>query len=169
MLWRALPLITLATAACAASSAKVLFDRAAMAPLPNLYVLPDGCPVPLATVPLDSTGAGPAFPHTLRVDLRSDHLPDWRGDGSVRLIGPLGGATRDRAISARGGTIVFPRVPAGRYVMRSIAIAHHARVDTLVVGEAGLTVVAPLKLLPSHSCGLPGDIIVKPSTARAPA
>jgi hypothetical protein len=86
----------------------------------------------------------------------------WRGESYLVVLGPLGGSVLERRLRSRVGEFELAALTAGTYVVRSGAIAHYGRVDTLLLSAAGRRVVAPLDPTPSHWCGFSGQVTVPP-------
>lgn len=132
-----------------------------IAAMPDLSARKDGChePSPTTGIVMDSTLKAAAG--QLIVAVRSTHDTTWRGDYHVVMAGPIGGPLREWKLESSGAAILIDDLSPGRYVVRSWAVGHYGRVDTISVPEAGLSVIARVDLTPSHWCGFPGNVIVK--------
>jgi hypothetical protein len=129
--------------------------------MPDLSARKDGChdPSPTTGIVMDSTRK--AVAGQLIVAVRSTHDTTWRGDAHIVMAGPIGGPLREWKLESSGKAIMIDDLAPGRYVVRSWAVGHYGRVDTISVPAAGLSIVAQVDLTPSHWCGFPGDVIVK--------
>lgn len=100
----------------------------------------------------------------LIVRISSTADPTWKGETSVWLVGPLEAQTKSARVSAPFARAEITGVGAGRYVARFSAIAHYARVDTVVVLEGGAAINVPMVATPSHACGFDGYKVVHPAS-----
>lgn len=130
-------------------------------PLPDLRARRDGCAVPEPRVALSARGE--SAPGQLRVDVRSTQDSTWRGEVSMRAVGPLEGRVRDVRQHVNRGMIAVRHLAIGRYVLWVGAVGHYPRVDTVSVGEGGLTLMMPLDPASPHWCG--GGEVRMPSEA----
>lgn len=124
------------------------------------------CPDPAPRFPLEATTTPSAGSASLTLRVTSSLYPDWSGTRTVTLLGPIDSAATSYRARSDSAAFHFSALPAGRYVLRTSAIAHHGRQDTLFVRDS---VVLRVRVdpTPDHWCGF-GNVILTPGAPSRP-